>query len=123
MIGEGRLCAVGGEGGRAPPGDGMIVRDAHDEAALARHQPAGLRNRALNHSSPCTLPEWSAQASIRWNTSEALVPPNPKLFDMTVASAALSMRLRTMGASDNSGSISSIFADSAMNPFRICKME
>jgi len=23
-----------------------------------------------------------AQASIRWNTSEALVPPNPKLFDM-----------------------------------------
>ncbi len=52
LIGEGEFRAVRGECARNAPSDGMIVRDAHDEALSSRHQPAGLRNRVLNHSSP-----------------------------------------------------------------------
>src|SRR5207237_3000379 len=38
LIGEGKLGAVGGQHARNAPGDGMIVRDTHDDAAPARHQ-------------------------------------------------------------------------------------
>ena len=41
LIGEGEFRAFGGEGLGDAPGDGMIVGDAHDQAAFARHQALG----------------------------------------------------------------------------------
>ena len=40
LIGEGEFGAVRFERARDAPGNGMVVRDAHDEAALALHQIA-----------------------------------------------------------------------------------
>ena len=64
-----------------------------------------------------------SHASIRLNTSVAFVPPNPKEFESTVPSFALSMRLRTIGTSANTGSSSVMWALSQMKPFCIISSE
>ena len=38
LVGECKLCTGIGEGLGDPPGDRLVVRQAHDQAALARHQ-------------------------------------------------------------------------------------
>ena len=53
----------------------------------------------------------------------ALVPPKPKLFDITQLSSALSMRLRTIGISAKAGSNSSILALSQIKPLFIIRSE
>src|SRR5215468_895673 len=45
LIGEGQLGPRGGNSARNAPGDRPLVRDAHDEAALAGHQPALLTHQ------------------------------------------------------------------------------
>jgi hypothetical protein len=62
LKGEGKLRAVGGERACDAPGNGMVVRDTHDEAALSRHQGSGLCARALNHSRPRSSLEWITYA-------------------------------------------------------------
>ena len=62
-------------------------------------------------------------ASIRLNTSVALVPPKPNEFDSTVPSLALSMRLRTIGMSANTGSSSVMLALSQTKPLFIISSE
>ena len=42
LVGEGELRPVRGKDLGDAPGDGMVVRDAHDQAALALHQTAHL---------------------------------------------------------------------------------
>ena len=64
-----------------------------------------------------------SHASIRLNTSVALVPPKPKEFDSTVPSLALSMRLRTIGMSANTGSSSVMLALSQTKPLFIISSE
>src|SRR5262249_39259187 len=56
-----------------------------------------------------------AQLFRRRNTSVALVPPKPKLFDITLSRETSSMRLRAIGISAQAGSMVSILADSQMN--------
>src|SRR6202021_3205649 len=60
-----------------------------------------------------------SHASIRLNTSVALVPPKPKEFESTVPKLALSMRLRTIGMSAKTGSSSGLLALSHMKPLFI----
>src|SRR5207248_10959967 len=62
-------------------------------------------------------------ASSRLKTSVALVPPKPNEFDSTVPSLALSMRLRTIGMSENAGSSSVMWALSQTKPLFIIKSE
>ncbi len=57
-----------------------------------------------------------AHASQRLITKVALVPPKPKLFDMTQLRLTSSCRLRAMGTSANSGSSSSMLALSQTKP-------
>ena len=42
LIGEGKLGALAAARLRDAPGDGAVVGDAHDQAALARHKPAPI---------------------------------------------------------------------------------
>ena len=52
----------------------------------------------------------------RWNTNVALVPPKPKLFDMTVVSAAPSRRIDAdaqSGAAIGGGSLAGTNRDAA----------
>ncbi len=107
LIGEGELGALRVHRLGDAPGDGMVVGDPHDEAALARQQ----RLHGPGH------------ASARFRTIEALVPPKPKPFDRTYPSLAPSTRLRTMGMSAKAGSISSILALAEMKPFCIIRSE
>ena len=60
---------------------------------------------------------WSRRgaAQAARNTSDALVPPKPKLFDMTVRSGA-SRVSRRIGQPAARGSSASMFADAAMKP-------
>jgi hypothetical protein len=82
LVGEGEFRALCRKLLGDAPGDGMIVRDPHDEAALALHDASS----------------WAAPIRYeRWKTSVALVPPKPKELDRTVSILALSMRLRTIG--------------------------
>src|SRR5882724_3731956 len=53
LVGEGQFGAVGGGGARDTPGDRPFVGDAHDEAALASHQPA-----LLTHQIPAGTKEY-----------------------------------------------------------------
>ena len=53
LVGEGQLGAVGGGGARDAPGDRAFVGDAHDQAALASHQPA-----LLSHQIPAGTKEY-----------------------------------------------------------------
>src|SRR5581483_9460195 len=76
--------------------------DTLQHSGSAPHQQDGARGPACPH------------ASQRLMTKVALVPPKPKLFDMTQLRFALSWRLRTTGTSANSGSSSSILALSQM---------
>src|SRR5690606_1052057 len=99
LIGEGEFGALRGELLGDAPGDGVIVRDPHDETALAVHDP-----RHVCHPLK------------RWKTSVALVPPKPKELERTVSIRALSIRLRTIGTPSNSGSSSVIWALSPMKP-------
>ena len=90
------------------------------------HGEVSTRNFAL---CPAMTVNWGFQfarkihASIRLNTSVALVPPKPKEFDSTVPSLALSMRLRTIGMSANTGSSSVMLALSQMKPLFIISSE
>ena len=78
----------------------MVVGDPHDEAALALHQ--------TGHSAPF-IPIRTArsrdlrQASRRFNTIDALVPPKPKEFDRTESSWTSSLRSRRIGMSAKRG--------------------
>ncbi len=54
----------------------------------------------------------------RPNTSAALVPPKPKLFDMTVFNCAFSVS-RTIGKPSTAGSSSPMLAEPATKPSRI----
>src|SRR3984885_2927598 len=77
-------------------------------------------------ASPRILPgevKTKSHASIRLNTSVALVPPNPNEFESTVPSLALSMRLRTIGMSAKAESSSWILALSQMKPLFIISNE
>src|SRR6188472_1494517 len=62
-------------------------------------------------------------ASNRLNTSVALVPPKPNEFDIAVPILALSIRLRTIGISANTGSSSVMLALSQMKPLFIIRSE
>src|ERR1700733_10400879 len=96
---------MGGQGFCNAPGNGVVVGDPHDQAALAVHQPR------------------HGQASSRLNTTEALVPPKPNEFDSTQPSVTLSRRSRTMGISAKAGSSVSILALSQMKPEFIINSE
>src|SRR5882724_2367873 len=67
--------------------------------------------------------ELHRQASRRLNTRVALVPPKPNEFDSTAPILALSMRLRTIGMSANTGSSSVILALSQIKPLFIISSE
>ena len=56
-------------------------------------------------------------------TRQALVPPKPKLLDMTVVITESSCRARRMGKPSAAGSSSSILADSARNCSSIINRE
>ena len=115
LVGEGELGALAGQHAGDAPGDRALVGDAHDEAALARHQrarawqcrssswpssnhavrgPRGPAREFLGFDTLATpavprQPKPRANvracphASHRLITRVALVPPKPKLFDMT----------------------------------------
>ena len=63
------------------------------------------------------------QASTCLNTSVAFVPPKPNEFESAERNFTLSWRARTIGISENAGSISSIWALSQMKPFCIISNE
>ena len=105
LIGEGDLRALIRQGLRGSPGDGIVVRDTHDDAALSLHQIA--QEPVLRQF--CT----------RWKTSVALVPPKPNELVRTVSILASSTRVVTIGSPSNSGSSSSIWALLAMKRSRI----
>ncbi len=92
LIGEGEFRTMRGERLGDAPGNRILVRDPHDEAALSGHEAHG------------------DQASRRFMTIVALVPPKPKEFDSTQPKPALSTRWRTIGMSATAGSSSSIWA-------------
>ncbi len=69
LVGERQFRAVGGERLGDAPGDGVVVRHAHHQAALALHQSCC---RCSAH-----------YASNLLKTTEALVPPKPKELDST----------------------------------------
>ena len=71
-----------------------------------------------------TVPRHRPQPSNRRKTRVALVPPKPKLFDITgIQSQRRPARLRTIGMSATSGSKFSILADSQMKPLFIISSE
>src|SRR5215813_2437306 len=146
LIGEGKLGALRRNRLGDAPGNRMIIGNAHDQSTLAFHQILHRRRAPLivRTSSPgstgrssntkrCRMPtvantgcpafaghdDMKTHASSRLKTSVALVPPKPKEFDSTVPSLALSMRLRTIGMSANTGSSSLMWALSQMKPLFI----
>ena len=110
LIGEGKLGALAVQHAGDAPGDRAIVGDAHDQSALfPAISGAGSAISLVVAMSVTLLPvkllsSRSLSHPSRWNTSVALVPPKPKLFDITQLMATLSMRSRTIGMSANSGS-------------------
>ena len=52
LIGEGEFGALAREHAGDAPGDRAVVGDAHDEAALARHQGAWLCDIEIRHGEP-----------------------------------------------------------------------
>lgn len=112
LIGERQLRALVGQSLGDAPGDRVVVRDAHHQAALAVHQSRFAHARLA-----------PGQASMCLNTIAAFVPPNPNEFDSTAPSLTLSRRARTMGMSAKAGSISSIWALSQIKPFCIISRE
>src|SRR5215831_14927863 len=102
-------------GVREPPGPNPS-RSSVSQPLLAPEAPNGARHRRPRRPS-------CPQASHRFNTRVALVPPNPKLFDITQLRLGLSSRFRTMGTSANSESSSSILALSQMKPLFIMSSE
>ena len=63
------------------------------------------------------------QPSKRLNTRVALVPPKPKLLDITQLSVCSSSRSRTIGMPSASGINSVILAEAAMKLFSIINIE
>src|SRR5690606_18231097 len=108
LIGEGDLRTLARQHPGDAPGDRMIVGHAHHDAAAAGHEPAAGRHAGLLHT--CR----DRHASSFLKTSDALVPPKPKLFDIAQTRPAWSMRWRTIGMPSASGSSVSILALSAM---------
>ncbi len=106
LIGEGHLGPLGAQRLGDAPGNGVVIRHPHDQPALAPHHPRHER-----------YPRYRLIARVQ------LVPPKPKLFEITVSSPALSIRLVTTGASANSGSISSTLALAAMKSPCIISMQ
>src|SRR5437764_12179718 len=102
LIGKGEGCAMRCQRLCYAPGDGMIVRDAHDQATLALHQLSHAARifLALSEVGGIGRPQTSTCLS----TMEALVPPKPNEFDSTQPSCTSSRRSRTMGISSNAGS-------------------
>ncbi len=72
---------------------------------------AGLQRRCLAIYAP---KKRHVQPTKRRNTRVALVPPKPKLFDITVASPASSRRAVSTGMSPSSGSGVSTLAEAEM---------
>src|SRR5262249_55851863 len=108
---------------RDAPRDRVVVRNPHDEAALALHQHV---NAPAASSSPegrieALVPV--GHASSRLSTIDAFVPPKPNEFDSTQDSATLSRRSRTIGMSSNAGSSFSMLALSQMKPLFIISSE
>src|SRR6185437_16966761 len=102
------------------------VGDAQDHPALAAHQLALGHIVRFGHGS--RLPRclggalWTgarrgarAGAQARASTRQPLVPPKPKLLDITVSSGR-SRRSRTIGRSAKAGSSVSMLALSATKP-------
>src|SRR5262245_47407518 len=131
LVSESQLGAMAGQHARDTPGDGAFVGHAHDQAALAGHQWSWFGDVDVRHGhlplmpradrhriifALCARQACGAHASQRLSTKVALVPPKPKLFDMTQLSATSSRRLRTMGTSLNSGSSVSMLALSQTKP-------
>ena len=55
LIGEGEFGAVIGQGLRDAPGYRMVIRDAHDEPALALHKALPCRHSALSPAACITV--------------------------------------------------------------------
>ena len=132
LVGEGQLRAFAGQGLGYAPGYRVIIRDAHDQAAFAAHQARSHGARSLTGFLRVLGAEivqfaagtdLGAQASTCLNTSVAFVPPKPNEFESAALNFTLSRRARTIGMSENAGSISSICALSQMKPFCIISNE
>ena len=94
-VGDGQLRALGGQLGGDAEGDGVAVGQAHHQALLALHQIALGQVELVGQGQPSLLsllvlpsrrprPAPRAQPSWRLITRQPLVPPKPKLLDITV---------------------------------------
>src|SRR5690606_5724198 len=105
-------------GGRALHGHARGALPAPDPARH-REMPDAAGDRSLDARGRGALPAGlrpePGRAQTRAMTRQPLVPPKPKLLDITVSSG-LSIRSRAIGRSANAGSSVSMLALSATKP-------